>query len=398
MKKLAILLVALLVAVGLAAALPSPGASHACSGTSYTMNCVQAAQTPAATVGALAHSITNVSTPTKQGIDFAWSCPSANFLNSLGASFGASYFSPDHSKNWTLSCVNSYHAAGKATVGVWESSANRATQGYSAGYSDAITARGQARAVGEPDNRPIDYAVDCDCAGSTLVSYFQGADAGTAKILNISLQSAITLTNAYGGYYQVKYLFDHGVVGHTNWQTYAWSSGLWLPASVAPLEQWLNGSSFDHDRAIAADYGQWPYVTAPTGPTKAQIGTWTGARDSSLRAYRARKCTKPVLTGPKSCHTFASRVVYYQGKLTTSRAEKRPRCFGKQAQLGAPLCGIERPSVVVWGRAYWSTQAVYQKIGCAGPATFGDGLRTPTCNKLRARSAYFAKRIKAELY
>ncbi|MGH2870438.1 MAG: hypothetical protein ACRDNK_23075, partial [Solirubrobacteraceae bacterium] len=64
---------------------------------------------------------------------------------------------------------------------------------------------------------------------------------------------------------QVLYLHEHGVVGSENWQTYAWSGGAWLPKSIAPLEQYLNGALYDNDRALASDYGQWPY-TAPKPP------------------------------------------------------------------------------------------------------------------------------------
>lgn len=202
-----------------------------------------------------------------RGWDFAWSCPQpTNAAGFRSVDFGASYFSPDRSKNWTRSCVNLYHSNGVATVGVFESSANRAQQGFAAGYDDAILAREQARAVGEPDSRPIDYAIDCPCSPPSIFYYFGGADAGTAHILHIARAAAVKLVGAYGGYDQVRALYLNHVVGHTNWQTYAWSRGLWLPATIAPLEQYLNGSRVDLDRAIARDYGQWPYTPPKPKP------------------------------------------------------------------------------------------------------------------------------------
>lgn len=217
-----------------------------CAPADATMNCVlQGLPAPPPRYG--------VKPGEQWGLDFGWSGVSAAFAKSQGATFGASYLSADSSKNWTAALVNSYHAAGLKTVAVWESTATRAEEGYAAGVADAKAARAQAAALGNK-TRPIDFAVDCDCAGQSILGYFQGVH----SVLGAR-------GNAYGGYGQIAYLHAHGVVGNTNWQTYAWSGGRWLPASIAPLEQYLNGAVFDHDKAIAADYGQWPY-TAPKPP------------------------------------------------------------------------------------------------------------------------------------
>jgi hypothetical protein len=123
----------------------------------------------------------------------------------------------------------------------------------------------------------------------------------------------------------------------------------------------------------------------PPGPTPAQLASWTRARDSSLRAYHAKRCAMPVL-GPKNCHAFAARVVYYQAKLPG-----RPACWGKHALLTAPVCQIVRVEVSIWSRARASTRKAYDRAGCQGPATFGNGLRTAACNRLRQRQGYFDK-------
>lgn len=183
------------------------------------------------------------------GVDFAWGGPrSCAAMKSLGAHFAISYFSNDPSKNWTPALVNEFHGCGIATVGGWESSAQRATQGFAAGVADAHSAAREAGAVGNIA-RPLWFAIDFDATGPDVLPYFQGVH----SVLGAR-------TEAYGSYRAILYLYQHGVVGHQNFQTYAWSGGLWLPSSIAPLEQYLNGSSFDNDRAIAADYGQWPYT------------------------------------------------------------------------------------------------------------------------------------------
>jgi hypothetical protein len=242
-----------------------------------------------------------------QGLDFAWGAPGVARMRAFGARFGASYFSYDGSKGWTQrpGLVSEYHRAGIPTVGVWETTANRAGQGCSAGASDARAAAGQARAVGNT-NRPIDFAIDFDAEGSQVDGYFRCAHAVLGSRVN-----------AYGSYYALKYLCAHGLVGHTSWQTYAWSAGQWLPASCAPLEQYLNDSSVDYDRAIAPDYGQWPAPAAAVA-----------SRASKLRALRAHRALRKQLHGliekhhcrpgdhaqPRSYHAVCGRWIKHGGQ------------------------------------------------------------------------------------
>jgi hypothetical protein len=350
---------------------------HQCDAKDYAMQCALA-QLPVPRL-ALPRGVQSV-----YGVDFAWGGPrSCSEMRAIGAHFAWSYWSYDSSgKNWTRSLVDQFHACGIATVGGWETTATRATQGYSAGVSDAIEASRQAAADGNVRDA-IGFAVDCDCSGPSILAYFQGVH----HVLGVR-------DDAYGGYYQVLYLYQHGVVGHLNFQTYAWSGGLWLPASIAPLEQYLNGSSFDNDRAIAANFGQWPYVPAPPpGPTPRQLAGWRHARDSSLRAYRHRHCVLPVL-GPAGCGQSAWRVVHFQRLLDRPNA---PVCFGKHAQRNAPVCQIVRAEVAVWSRAGASTDRAYIARNCEGIAGFGLPSNSKPCRALRQREDYFGARIQATL-
>lgn len=318
------------------------------------------------------------------GVDFAWGGPrSCSALKAIGAKFAWSYWSYDTSgKNWTVALINQLHACGIATVGGWETTANRAQQGYSAGVSDAIEAARQARVDGNT-NGAITAAVDCDCSGASILAYFQGwhhilGDRG----------------NAYGGYYQILYLSQHGVVGHLNFQTYAWSGGLWLPASIAPLEQYLNGSTYDNDRAIAPNYGQFP-APPPPGPTAAQLYHWVHAGEASIAAYHAAHCTQPVL-GPKNCGQFAWRLLHFYG-LAQAAQHTHSFCWGKHAQLDTYVCQIARPEVSIWSKARDSSQRALLNLGCNGPAGFPRPVNSPTCNKKRQQARYFDGRIKAAL-
>lgn len=189
------------------------------------------------------------------GLDFAFGSVSAAEAKAQGATFAASYLSTDPGKNWTPASVASYHAAGVATVAVWETTANRALAGCAAGAADARAAAAQLAALGAPAGQPFTMAIDFDANGAEVAPYF--ACASKAEPGRV---------NAYGGYRPLLYLSQHHDVGSLNWQTYAWSAGQWLPASVAPLEQYLNGTTFDHDRALLSVYGQWPLPAPPPPP------------------------------------------------------------------------------------------------------------------------------------
>lgn len=339
-------------------------AGHTCTPQDTAMQCVLAKQPgPKLTFAA--------PFATAFGWDFAWSCP-----DPAGKAFGWSYLSYDTSKNWTRGCINLYHSRGAATVAGWETSATRTLDGYSAGFSDARAASTQLAGLGAPAGQPFTMAIDFDANGSEVASYFQGA--------NVAEPGRI---NAYGGYRPLLYLYQHGLIGHLNFQTYAWSNGAWLPASIAPLEQYLNSSAVDYDRAIGPNYGQWPYSAPNPGPSPAQVRGWIGARGKSLHAYYQHGCRTPVLASG-TCGQLAWRVDHFQKLVDTNHHGYFPRCFGKHRDLGAAECQVARPAVAVWSRAVNSTVKV--EGGCEsarGP------VHNRRCNTLRARETYFRHRI-----
>lgn len=212
---------------------------------------------------------------TLNGIDAAWGAPSAREARALyGAHFMAGYLSHDPSKDWTRGRVAEYHGAHMGVVMVWETSAGRTGEGCTAGRTDAFYAARESAELGNT-TRPIDFAIDFDASGESVARYFRCAQ----QILGGRV-------NAYGGYYPLKYLCAHGLVGHENWQTYAWSRSQWLPASCAPLEQYQNGNRVDWDRAIAPAYGQDRYVVAKPSRRQLQerLATVTAHRNG-VRSY-----------------------------------------------------------------------------------------------------------------
>jgi hypothetical protein len=169
---------------------------------------------------------------------------------------------------------------------------------------------------------------------------------------------------------------------------------VWPPASIAPLEQYQLGSSVDLDRALAANYGQWPYTPPkPPGPSKQQIAKWIAQRNAALKAYNHAGCKYPVLVGPNECHTSAATVVSVQATLDRA-THASVGCWGPHAQLTAPVCTIVRPQVSVWSHARTSSYNALQKAGCHGPAApIVKG--TPLCRKLNQRAEYFNAKAKA---
>lgn len=200
-----------------------------------------------------------------QGIDFGWGGPTASWMQSQGYKFGASYLSPDFSKNWPSNLIRSYEKSGISCVFVWESTAQRSLEGYAAGRTDARWAISQAA----PFNvRVIYFAVDFDETpgqAPAVASYFRGVD----SVLPVSK------AGVYGGYYVVKRILDAHLASYA-WQTYAWSGGQW--DARAQLQQYFNGNTYDLDRSVAKDYGQIPYVIHRTHPHHRELLHLYGAR------------------------------------------------------------------------------------------------------------------------
>ena len=220
----------------------------------------------------------------RYGIDYAWGRPAPGIIRADGYSFAARYLSDDTSgKNLSAGEADALRAAGVDVVVVWESGGSDALDGYATGAAQARAAEAQARACGQPEGRPIYFAVDFDASAAeegAIGSYFDGV----ASVLGRER------TGVYGGYYVVKRLFDAGKV-KWGWQTYAWSGGQW--DGRAQLRQILNGINVggvdsDRDEAVAADFGQWGYKAAPPPPERVTPRLAVDANDNArLEVFRA---------------------------------------------------------------------------------------------------------------
>lgn len=197
------------------------------------------------------------------GVDYAWGRPGIGALKTAGVRFAARYLSHDSTgKNLDRAEAEQLSAAGIWILVVWESTANRALDGYDAGAQDARDAEAQARACGMPPGRPVFFACDFD------------AGPGDRAAINAYLDGAASVlgkgrVGLYGGYYPIKWAFDGGHITW-GWQTYAWSGGQW--DHRAQLHQYSNdhiigGVGLDFDTALTGDYGQWQVGASPSpGP------------------------------------------------------------------------------------------------------------------------------------
>jgi hypothetical protein len=183
------------------------------------------------------------------GIDWAWGTPNIPAMAKAGVKFAGRYLSGDTTKNLTATQAHSLGAHGIDCIVVWETTANRAMAGRSAGIADAQKAKVLADRCGMPSGKPIYFAVDFDGTLAQVKDYFAG----------VNTVLGVRRTGVYGGYRVVSGLFDAKMVAY-GWQTYAWSGGKWDPR--AQVQQYSNGHNLggvacDYDRSTHADFGQW---------------------------------------------------------------------------------------------------------------------------------------------
>lgn len=192
------------------------------------------------------------------GVDFAWGRPGVSALRAAGVRFVCRYLSHDTSgKNLDRAEAETLSAAGLDNVVVWETTATRAGDGYSAGRQDAQDAQAQAEACGMPSDRPIYLAVDYDANPADVESYFAGA----ASVLPVSR------IGVYGGVRVVKALLDRKLVAWA-WQASAWSYGQWDPRAHIRQggQHYIGGVDCDDNTAMFDDFGQWRVGAGPNPP------------------------------------------------------------------------------------------------------------------------------------
>jgi hypothetical protein len=148
-------------------------------------------------------------------VDYSFGRPPLKDLKDAGVVGIMRYLSYDSAKNLSVSELASIQALGIDVGIVWETTADRASKGSSAGSSDATEAIRQANALGL--DCPIYFAVDFDATETqqlAINAYFSACSA----IIGFDRMGA------YAGYWPLKRLFDAHLIKY-GWQTLAWSGG-----------------------------------------------------------------------------------------------------------------------------------------------------------------------------
>ncbi|HEX6442023.1 MAG TPA: DUF1906 domain-containing protein [Stellaceae bacterium] len=211
-----------------------------------------------------------------QGIDMAIDASDAlNEIRDSKLDFVARYYRSPQSRWPTLSVSEAQRlsALGVKIVAVWEwHSHDPAYFSYNSGYSDAISARNQAQAIGQPPGTAIYFAVDYNARGGDIDGpvrqYFQGVGAGLAAAgggrpeyrVGVYGSGAVCDSMKRAGLAQYTWL-----TGSTNW------------AGTMNYEDWnirqgghFSVLSFDHDSNEAKnDYGGFQVATTGAPPAAA---------------------------------------------------------------------------------------------------------------------------------
>lgn len=190
---------------------------------------------------------------TIEGVDFAFSQPSASALAAAGKKFACRYGGPGSAaKHLSAAEMTALKSKGIEVVANAEGAA-RGFTGTAAGRTWAQQALAHFKALGMPDDRPIYFSVDWD-AGSHDWAGIDAALKAAAAVLG-----GVSRVGVYGSYDTIAHCASAGTA-RWFWQTYAWSHGQWHPK--AHIQQYRNGVTIggadcDLDRAMAADFGQW---------------------------------------------------------------------------------------------------------------------------------------------
>jgi hypothetical protein len=205
-------------------------------------------------------------------IDYSAARPTPDIIKSSGYSGVMRYLSTDPGKNLQPAERDALLAAGLSIGLVWETYANRAAAGFSAGVADAKAAEAQAAALGYPAGLPIFYAVDFAADPSVVKPYFDGVRSVATRPVGI-----------YGSLSVV----DAALAG--GWAVYAWQACAWSGGKVSQRAHLYQRLS--------------PTVAHPIGGTDENIvlrpfPLWTSAPPAPSKPPPVASDIPPIFTKP----------------------------------------------------------------------------------------------------
>ncbi len=201
-----------------------------------------------------------------QVVDYSWARPNPAAIAAAGYIGAVRYLATDDPANAGKILrqpeLAALHAAGLAVAVVWETTANRAGEGYAPGAGDAQAADRMADTLGWPADRPIYYAVDFQASPGQVDAYFQGVASAARRPWGVYGHYGII--EAYAG--RTRYL----------WQCAAWSGqgagtggsidGRRLSAHAVLYQRvgYVLGDTCDANDVLAPDWGGWHPNLTPT--------------------------------------------------------------------------------------------------------------------------------------
>lgn len=218
---------------------------------------------------------------TRYGIDYSWGRPGGAAIAAAGYSFAIRYvdYPGADGKGLAADELADLHAHGVAVVLVFESTADRALDGFDAGVADAGMVRTQLGVLGWPPNRPVYFAVDFD------------AQPGQFAAIDAYLHGAATVLDWYcvGVYGSAPLLSHCKAVGTAScfWQSLAWSNGVKVPGRhlyQSGVGVKVNGVDCDSDESDVEDFGQWEPPKAASLPVPAARALTIEERVAKLEA------------------------------------------------------------------------------------------------------------------
>lgn len=192
-------------------------------------------------------------------------------------------------KNLTVPEAVGYHAAGLGIVLNFETSADFMLAGYRGGTTIAADARAQATELGAPRRAKIFYSADFAPTSAQVLmleDFLHGAAAvdGAAEV------------GEYGG---LKAVTAAGNDGFAEWQTAAWSGGVWDPRAVmrqTGRQLVIDGHVVDVNEVInPAGLGAWMPPATTTGEDDMPLAITNELRRGPAAVTTA--CPPPGNTG-----------------------------------------------------------------------------------------------------
>lgn len=196
------------------------------------------------------------------GLDYSAGRPGGAAIRNAGYGFVVRYLENGLGggrANLTSAEVQDLQRNGVAVALVWESQANRATQGRAAGAADAGAAIAAARAVGL-DGWPIYFVVDFDIPDYAPAATSPAAKLGPVGDYFAGIRSVLELgrVGVYGGFWAVSRVLDAGLA------SWAWQAAAWSGNNLDPRRHLfqrvqsaqVGGVTCDVNEALQPQFGQ----------------------------------------------------------------------------------------------------------------------------------------------